>query len=72
MVSQLECCLNRSMLIEYKNLHAVMRYCTKTKGYYGEIKGIDVYITFLASSKEDLAYAMQRAVDQYLLQQQVD
>lgn len=54
------------MLIEYKDLHANLVYCGKTKLFYGEILGIDACIAFQATNRQQAILAMHRAVDKFL------
>lgn len=55
------------MIIEYKNMRALISYSAATKSYYGTVEdGVDFLIAFQASHKHEIVDALHKAVDQYL------
>lgn len=59
------------MLIEYRGFNADLRYCAKTKSYYGEVLQVQFSLSFLATNRKDAIAIMQRALDEYLAHLQI-
>lgn len=58
------------MLLEYKNFQAQLHYCPKTKGYYGEVLGLEEGLIFQATNRQQAITLMQYAIDVHLAQAQ--
>lgn len=59
------------MLIEYRDFNVDLRYCAKTKSYFGEVLHAQISLIFLATNRKDAIIIMQRALDEYLARLQI-
>lgn len=59
------------MLIEYRGFSTDLRFCARTKSYYGEVLHMHLNLIFLATNRKDAIAIMQRVLDSYLARFQI-
>lgn len=54
------------MLIEYRGFNIDLRFCARTKSYYGEVLQVQFNMVFLATNRKDAIAIIQCVLDSCL------